>query len=317
MVSLRWSVLALLALPMGCHGPGYNPYGYSSPYGTYGGQPYMQPYGTPVQTLTPGPSYVPGTYPPGSIPPGGSTIPGGGLSPTPDPYRGTPAPAGGTFAPSGGSTRLEPVGEPNGGAAPMYSPPAGGGNINVPFPSEPSASFQPPVQRNMVAEAPFSAPAPAAAPMPLGADLGDNPFAGRPLKPISPVSPAAAAAVAEEMLNESTQPIKLEKPVIPVSGEVRPFAYDAEGYKWMRGIISYEKSSKCWSLVYSDAPDATDEFAGCVTIADHPDLVSLKDGDVVSISGEFAGAQADYRGKPVYIIDKVERVTPAAVVPAN
>jgi len=240
----------------------------------------MQPYGQPIQTMTPGPSYVPN---------GGNM-----LQPTPDR----------TFQPNtipGASSGLSPVAEPGGGAAPAFNGgqpnynPAPGGGVPVPIPRD-SVQFQPPIQRPLLGETSIPA-APMAEFQPVGGT--SNPFAGRERPAADPLFDAP--------ISESTVPNRAFKPVVPIADGTAPFAYDAENYKWLRGIVSYEKQDRHWSLVYSDAPDAGDELSGCVTIANQPELMGVGDGEIILVTGEFSGTDTDPRGKPIYVVREITR----------
>jgi hypothetical protein len=296
MVPIRPAALALVALAAGCHGPAYSPYGstYGSPYGQPYGTPYMQPYGgQPIQTMTPGPTYVPNGSIPGSTVPG-TTIPGSMLGPTPDPNN-RPSTFG---APS---TGLQPIAEPNNGAPPFngnYNPAPGAGNVPVPNPLGPSA-FVPPIQRAPIASAnaDFGTLQPAgqtnleqvggAAPWSKGvpASGGENPFA-----------PA---------VSDDGSQAELKKVILPELADVSPFAYDASGHKWLRGVASFDPQDRMWNLVYSDVPDQEDPLVGNVTLANHEALGGLKDGDIVLVEGELSDSSRDSRGQPTYVIRKL------------
>ena len=306
MARVHWAILTVLAIPMGCQGPGYSPYGYSSPYGYPAGgggygQPYMQPYGQPIQTMTPGPSYVPN---------------GGSMQPVPD--------GGATFrsntipGPSGG---LTPVPEPGGGAAPLgggappYNPPPNGGlgpgpmSPMVPIPRD-SVQFQQPILREPPGGTIPLGPGPGspfAEVQPAGA--GSNPCAARERPPAVAADPLFEPAPAE-----GTVPGRALKPIIPSADGTTPFAYDSQNYKWLRGVVSYEKTDRHWSLVYSDAPDDADELSGCVTIGDQPELMGIGDGEIILVTGEFSGTDTDPRGKPIYVVKEITRHGKASLV---
>ena len=300
MSRIQWahSAVVLVALVLtGCQGPGYSPYsgGYSSPYGGYG-QPYMQPYGQPIQTMTPGPSYVPGgAYPPGSTVPGGYA-PGGyapagaspGLQPSPD----------GTFRP-GPTSGLSPVPEPT-SSAPAYNPPPDmGGDRSVPLPRD-SVNFQPPVQLDPLGGAPFRPIAPVT---PVAGAEGLQPVSGAGTSPWArETNPAFQPA-----MGDNGEPIKANKPIVPIGEGTAPFAYDAKSYRWLRGIVSYEKRDGHWSLVYSDSPDETDELSGCVTIADQAQLRGVNDGEIILVTGELSPTDTDPRGKPIFVVRELTR----------
>ena len=91
------------------------------------------------------------------------------------------------------------------------------------------------------------------------------------------------------------------------STKTTPFAYDSQNYKWLRGVVNYEKTDRHWSLVYSDAPDAADELSGCVTIGDQPELMGIGDGEIILVTGEFSGTDTDPRGKPIYVVKEITR----------
>jgi hypothetical protein len=90
------------------------------------------------------------------------------------------------------------------------------------------------------------------------------------------------------------------------------FAYDAEGYRWLRGIAQFNESTGNWSLLYSSQPADGDQFHGWVTLADHPQLSQLTPNGAFLIKGLPDLLETDGRGKPLY---RVESIAPADAAP--
>ncbi|NOX54828.1 MAG: hypothetical protein GXP27_10400, partial [Planctomycetes bacterium] len=89
------------------------------------------------------------------------------------------------------------------------------------------------------------------------------------------------------------------------SGQPHPFAYDRQNYRWLRGIVDYDESDNTWHLMYAAKPDPDDPYGGDITLADHPDLSKLRDGDIVLVEGRVDTASTDALGKPQYRIEKL------------
>ena len=81
---------------------------------------------------------------------------------------------------------------------------------------------------------------------------------------------------------------------------VDEFGYDATDYSWLRGILEYDPKHKSWHLIYSESPDDTDRFGGEVTLKNPEHFRFLRNGQAVSIEGQFDTTQRDRLGKFVY-----------------
>jgi hypothetical protein len=86
-----------------------------------------------------------------------------------------------------------------------------------------------------------------------------------------------------------------------------PFAHDA-AFKTLRGVVSREPQDGTWSIIYNDAPDSSDKWAGHLSLAASPKLSSLSDGDVVEIQGQIDDVVRDRLGKPVYVVTDLRKV---------
>lgn len=300
----------------------------------------------PIQTLTPGSPYVPGgTYTPGTngTPPtyqGGS----GGLQPLPESNGGSAPPYN---SGSSGSGSNVPVPEPyypstnsgNAGSQTNFQPPAmnslqpiqpathelsnagsqpqqlppGVREIRSPeTPTETadtSAPQWPAPQRLAPVEAsPMSQPA--AAEQPASNPWGDQPASAAPPNdnedPFSQPVPAGVAAPTNQGEPEQAQPF-FDFETRKMTPE-EPTVFDhAKDYAWLQGVVARDPEANSWSIVYSDNPDAADQYAGHFTLAPSPQLEQFEDGTVVRIEGRVDPVAKDPLGKPVYLIEKVQK----------
>lgn len=336
----------------GCfYGPrpyyGQSPYGGygANPYGTYPGSP--SPYqAAPFNTLSPGQQYVPE----GSVLPQGVTPTyqnPGRLTPVPDsgsssapPHssseinRSVPNPtnsngsqyyetnANEEFQTPISANPIQPatlnaepirpihngLRESNAGAFPetntnVYSPPAGTtahrpGPANGPMTD--AIDLSPTSATNFPAD-----PAIGAQP---------NPFATPAPIPSSPaLAPEGVESAPPQMptegLFENMSNVRRYKPV----NDDRTFGHDPQ-YRWLRGVVSRDQPTGTWSVIYSDNPQQSDEYAGHLSLANSPFLQGLSDGDVVEVRGEVDPILKDPIGKPFYLITRLKTVTPAPQV---
>ncbi|HWL10249.1 MAG TPA: hypothetical protein VNQ76_17730 [Planctomicrobium sp.] len=306
---------------------------YQQPYGGFGGYPTMGPYESyppggyqaPIQTLTPGqPSYVPGGMSPTTIPPGGQPYQpgtGGGLQPIPD--TGPPP----TYSPPGTSPLAPspyygPGASMTPSSAPVYSsvqPAAAVGGIQQTGWNEPSALSPPTASlrevRSPVVPGLANASVPAqplpAIPSAMPMDTFAPPKVGPPpainsmsgsSEPFGHVAPASqpAPAAAEGVFDLKAN--KVENAVLSA------FAHDAK-FRWLRGVVSREPQNGTWSIIYNNAPDATDRWAGHLSLSPSPELERLRNGEVVTLRGQIDNVLKDHLGKPVYVVTGVEKVT--------
>jgi hypothetical protein len=84
------------------------------------------------------------------------------------------------------------------------------------------------------------------------------------------------------------------------------YAHDPE-YQWVQGVISYDKPTRTWSIIYDDNPGPDDPLGGDVTLADESSLGALRTGDTVRVYGELDEKAQDSRGKPLYNVTKFTR----------
>lgn len=228
--------------------------------------------------------YGPGTLPPtmnGPIVPGGTYVPG-----TPNPL--SPS-SPGTTTPS--NPAPTPNWRPENGTktdAPPFRPNTG--NQGVPFPNDdfggtPPGASRPPGNRSSAVPRPNN-------------------------------SAVNTVALTPEVTSDSEQPPQpLNPPLnpLPAAGDnTTPYAYDANGYSWLKGIVDFDPSTKTWALIYSLNPDANDRFGGMFYLSGSDLLVELKTGDLVMVHGQPDPLLKDDRGLPRYRVQRYTRLgTPA------
>jgi hypothetical protein len=117
----------------------------------------------------------------------------------------------------------------------------------------------------------------------------------------TPVRTPAAASSAAEPLWELQQANKVQ------TVAMTPFSHDPE-FKSLRGVVSREPQDGTWSIIYNDAPDSSDKWAGHLSLSANPKLGSLNDGDVVEIHGHVDDVVRDRLGKPVYVVADLQKV---------
>jgi hypothetical protein len=83
-----------------------------------------------------------------------------------------------------------------------------------------------------------------------------------------------------------------------------PYAYDGNGFTWLKGIVDFDDETKTWSIIYALAPKPTDRFGGHFVLGPSEHLNQLHKGDLVLIAGEPHPTLKD-RGWPVYHVTKV------------
>lgn len=93
--------------------------------------------------------------------------------------------------------------------------------------------------------------------------------------------------------------------ITPVSASAAKFGYDAEAYSWLQGIIEFDAKHKVWHLTYSDSPDDSDQFGGEVTLKNSQHFKTLRNGQAVSVQGQFDPTLRDRLGKPVYEVSEL------------
>lgn len=272
------SIGLILLTSAGCYRT-YSPYG--SPYGT----PYGVP-GPPVQTLTPSSPYTPG-YPQGTYP---QSVPGSS-SPTPADQFSTP---NSTFAPNGSDSNA-PFFKQNSNSPPPYT----NGIPKYPDPGE-EVQFQ---QQ--------SSPKPVAEDFQLE-EHGAVEGAGASTTNVAKVPLNHAEFQAPLRVGAQKTPADRPPGVATVASSPSPFAHDADGYRWLRGVARRNESTGAWSLVYNTVEIDLDPYQGWLTLAPDPSLSQLAPNVAFLISGELDESLKDAAGKPTYRVHSIRPWTPSA-----
>ena len=95
--------------------------------------------------------------------------------------------------------------------------------------------------------------------------------------------------------------------VVPASAVADKYGYDAESYKWLKGVIEFNPKLQIWHLTYSQNPDDNDQFGGEVTLKNTAHFKYLRNGEAVRVEGQFDSQQVDRLGKPVYEVARIIR----------
>lgn len=296
----------------------YTPYYYSPPMQTYQGPV------APIQTLTPGPAYVPGQ------------TPAGGLQPIPSNGNSLGSPSNQPFYDSGSPSNPTPSTFDNtpSNSQPPYNPGQSNDNNNF-VPDyldsgqgfDPGGDFQPPdISPNNGVEQ-FKVPTgePQAMISPTRVEpLGSGPVTVTPvdspvfeiptiedvpaietsnLPPFDLTIPQQTASVSNEPISQigysESQPASRPEP------PANAYGHEEGAFGWLRGVVNKDPADGSWTITYNVNPDLFDDFAGHFTLANNPRLEGLADGDVVLIEGEVSPIENDRFGKPVYEIRSI------------
>lgn len=247
-----------------------------APYGAPSGVPYGVP-GAPVQTLTPGNPYTP--YPQGMP----------GPSPTPVDQYSVP---NSTFQPSGpgGSSQYYPS---NSSTLPSYQ----GG---VPTPRDPGeVQFQP-----------RSTPKPVADDFDL-MEQGAVEGAGAATATVAKVPLDTAEFHIPQRVKSITSPSGCPDDISTTGSSASPFAHDADGYRWLRGLARRNESTGAWSILYSHVDVDGDPYHGWLTLAPDPQLTQLVPDGAFLITGHLDKSKTDSSGKPMYRVESIKPWHPA------
>jgi len=305
----------------GCAAPyPYQPYPYQGyPGGTYG-QPYGQPgYVAPGSTMPGGPQ----SNEPTPINPGTN---GGGDAPMWNPDDNGSSSNNGSSGNNGGTN------SGNNNSVPFYDDPSGGDLGPAPSTKKPdmfddeknafetdenpfgqNETTETNDSRNVAFEEDSTSDTASQPPvLQLGAegsttvarDSGETATEDSAREPIS-----LASAEFEEPVARADQPAGLTLPYNPEETP-NPFGHDADGYRYLRGLVAYDDQLEAWSIIYNDKPGRDDEYGGVLTLADHPGLTVLNDNDVVYIEGHVSDSLTDAYGKPRYIVDHLNKLKP-------
>lgn len=277
---------------------------------TYYPQPGM--YQQPIQTLQPGGTYVPGsgTYAPGSTiqstPPSGSLTPlDGGNAPT---YQ------GGSSTGSSGSTSTQSPRVPNPPANSPFYESSSSQTFENPI-TTPSQQYNPPASNSPAPTSPFPAN-PNPTPNPFGnppAGTQEISFPGQQVPTMLEVrtgpqlSPnvtvafeADAAADADASLS-----VTAHETARFTTADEPTFDHDRQQFAWLHGIVSFDEADAAWNIVYSDVPESSDPYAGCLTLSRHPDLEGISEGTEVIVYGTVDPVLTDDLGRPMYVVTRV------------
>lgn len=204
---------------------------------------------------------------------------------------------GGTYVPSNSN-----------GISPTPVSPGTGSGVNTPptfrpdgnAPAYPSNNVDKPVPRPDASE--------------FGTDPNrtpqDNGFPASQFQPSSAL-PTGPQTVAAGPLpgNPSAMPMPVEQ----VRGQVADgveYGYDANGYRWLKGLLTYDDLDKTWSVIYSLSPSAADRFGGEFTLAPDTRLDPLRNDTPVQIEGFIDEQTRDRQlNKPMYRITKILPLT--------
>lgn len=233
----------------------------------------------------------------------------------------------GYYGPGYGAPTYAPGGfvDPNA----TYTPGTYGPTLNAPgsptplnsgTPStSPTPNWQP--QNGAGGEAPLFPERPVPSPQP---DFGAPPAAVLPRpQPLTIVSPFPQTVVANiqptglRTFDPFTEPARLStdgnaKPMPTGStSHGEPYAYDGEGFTWLKGIVDFDDETNTWSIIYSLVPKADDPNGGHFVLAPSEELRQLRKGDLVMIAGQPHPTLKD-RGQPMYHVVKITPMSRAA-----
>lgn len=236
--------------------------------GCYSYPYYGSPYAAPGGAYgSPYQQYPGGNY----IAPGGTYVPqnSNGLSPTPvSPGTGSGVNPAPTFRPDGN--------------APAYP-----GGVDKPVPRPDASDFGTDPNRTPQDNG-FNTPFQPQGSLPMGSPT----VAAGPL----PGNPAAL-------------PMPMPTSVEQVRGQVTDgveYGYDTTGYRWLKGLLTYDDIDKTWSIIYSLSPSATDRFGGEFTLAPDTRLNGLQNDTPVQIEGFIDEKTRDKQlNKPMYRLTKI------------
>jgi len=228
--------------------------------------------------------YAPyGAYPPGAYPPQGGVptqfqgvpqssyvMPGDGMG---SPSSGVAAPQS-TFAPSGNLQAPDPTARGGGGSSPAPVPP----------PRDPDPSAQ--------------------RPTPVGEQTSQLGTASGPPQ----------ATLGEPARLDFQSPIVLTGGDEQSGGAIAASGQSTSGgsrghdpnYNWFQGRLEYVASDRTWHLTYDDAPVATDQLGGDITLSSDVRLDSQQNGRLVRVSGKFDDTKLDRLQKPVFRVSQID-----------
>jgi len=118
-----------------------------------------------------------------------------------------------------------------------------------------------------------------------------------------------AGAEFAQPVERTNEPEELSLPYDP-NEMPNPFYHDPDGYRSLRGLVSYDEQLQAWSIIYNDKPSRDDPYGGVFTLADASGLTVLNNNDVVYIEGRISENLKDDFGKPRYIVEHLTKLKP-------
>ena len=85
------------------------------------------------------------------------------------------------------------------------------------------------------------------------------------------------------------------------------YAYDAQAYGWVEGVVSFDPADQTWNIVYNLDPSEGDAYAGHFTLSQSPLASTFKEGERVRLEGRIDPVERDRFGKPTYLAERVIR----------
>ncbi len=84
-------------------------------------------------------------------------------------------------------------------------------------------------------------------------------------------------------------------------------ARDVE-FRWLQGIVEFDKAQRTWHLIYDLEPAVTDNLGGEITLSGQVPLTEADNGRLIRVSGQFDPSRLDRLNKPVYRVSRLEPV---------
>jgi len=84
-------------------------------------------------------------------------------------------------------------------------------------------------------------------------------------------------------------------------------ARDVE-FRWLQGIVEYDKAQRTWHLIYDLEPAVTDNLGGEITLSGQLPLTEADNGRLLRVTGQFDPSRLDRLNKPVYRVSRMEPV---------
>jgi hypothetical protein len=79
-------------------------------------------------------------------------------------------------------------------------------------------------------------------------------------------------------------------------------------FRWVQGIVEYDKTQRSWHLIYDLEPAVTDTLGGEITLDGRLPLTESDNGRLIRVSGQFDPSRLDRLNKPVYRVSRLEPV---------